>query len=109
MKNTMKIMMDLWSAMEPIPCLYGGSAFLFWCRIPRKPIVVTGAQKPIDLEITDARTNLSDSLRFASSDKAYGVTIVFDGKVIAGTRGKKKKRRATMPFPVSISLILQPS
>ena len=52
---------------------------------------MTGAQKPIDLEITDARTNLSDSLRFASCDKAYGVTIVFDGKVIAGTRGKKEK------------------
>mgnify|MGYP000340981968 FL=1 len=70
---------------------------------------MTGAQKPIDLEITDARTNLSDSLRFASSDKAYGVTIVFDGKVIAGTRGKKEKTKSYNAFPVSISLILQPS
>ena len=50
------------------------------------------------MEITDARTNLSDSLRFASCDKAYGVTIVFDGKVIAGTRGKKEKTKSYNAF-----------
>ena len=33
-----------------------------------KPIVITGAQKPIDLAVTDARTNLTDSLRFASDE-----------------------------------------
>lgn len=70
---------------------YTAAALSYLVQNSRKPIVVTGAQKPIDLEITDARTNLSDSLRFASCDKAYGVTIVFDGKVIAGTQRKKRK------------------
>lgn len=77
---------------------YTAAALSYLVQNSRKPIVVTGAQKPIDLEITDARTNLSDSLRLASSDKAYGVTIVFDGKVIAGTRGKKEKTKSYNAF-----------
>ncbi len=55
-----------------------------------KPIVITGSQKPIDLPVTDARTNLLDGLRFASQEKAHGVNIVFGGNVIAGTRAKKE-------------------
>ena len=51
-----------------------------------------------DMENTDARTNLSDSLRFASDDKAYDVNIVFDGKVISGTRGKKERTKSYNAF-----------
>ena len=64
----------------------------------KKPIVITGAQKPIDLDVTDARTNLLDSLRFASCERAHGVNIVFDGKVIAGTRGKKERTKSYNAF-----------
>ncbi len=63
-----------------------------------KPIVVTGSQKPINLPVTDARTNLLDSLRFASSDKAHGVCIVFGGNVIAGTRAKKERSKSYNAF-----------
>ena len=49
-------------------------------------------------DVTDARTNLLDSLRFAASDRAHGVTIVFDGKVIAGTRGKKERSKSYNAF-----------
>ena len=63
-----------------------------------KPVVITGAQKPIDLEITDARLNLRDSLRFASDDRAHGVNIVFGGKVIAGTRAKKERSKSYNAF-----------
>lgn len=68
---------------------YTAAALSYLIRNSAKPIVITGAQKPIDMENTDARTNLADSLRFASHPNAHGVNIVFDGKVIAGTRGKK--------------------
>lgn len=77
---------------------YTAAALSYLIQNSSKPIVVTGAQKPIDLEITDAKTNLFDSLRFASCDRAYGVTIVFDGKVIAGTRGKKEKTKSYNAF-----------
>ncbi len=77
---------------------YTAAALSYLIQDSAKPIVITGAQKPIDLEITDAKTNLLDSLRFACCDKAYGVTIVFDGKVIAGTRGKKERTKSYNAF-----------
>ena len=77
---------------------YTAAALSYLIQNSRKPVVITGAQKPIDLEITDAKTNLCDSLRFASCDKAHGVNIVFDGKVIAGTRGKKMRTKSYNAF-----------
>lgn len=77
---------------------YTAAALSYLIQNNRKPIVVTGAQKPINLEITDARKNLRDSLRFAADDRAYGVNIVFDGKVIAGTRAKKERSKSYNAF-----------
>ena len=77
---------------------YTAAALSYLIRNSAKPIVITGAQKPIDMENTDARTNLADSLRFASHPNAHGVNIVFDGKVIAGTRGKKERTKSYNAF-----------
>ena len=77
---------------------YTAAALSYLIQYSPKPIVVTGAQRPINLDITDARANLLDSLRFAACDKAYNVNIVFDGKVIAGTRGKKERTKSYDAF-----------
>lgn len=77
---------------------YTAAALSYLVQDSPKPIVITGAQKPIDMENTDARTNLSDSLCFASEGRAHGVNIVFDGKVIAGTRGKKERSKSYNAF-----------
>lgn len=77
---------------------YTAAALSYLVQDSPKPIVITGAQKPIDMENTDARTNLADSLFFASHDRAHGVNIVFDGKVIAGTRGKKERTKSYNAF-----------
>lgn len=77
---------------------YTAAALSYLVQNSEKPIVITGAQKPIDMENTDARTNLLDSLRYASEARAYGVNIVFDGKVIAGTRGKKERTKSYNAF-----------
>ena len=77
---------------------YTAAAMSYLVQHSSKPIVITGAQKPIDLDVTDARTNLLDSLRFAASERAHGVTIVFDGKVIAGTRAKKVRTKSYNAF-----------
>ena len=61
-------------------------------------VVITGAQKPINMDNTDARVNLLDSLQAASHDRVYGVNIVFDGKLIAGTRGKKERTKSYNAF-----------
>jgi len=68
---------------------YTAAALSYMIQNSRKPIVLTGSQKPIHLEITDAKTNLIDSIRYACSERSCGVTLVFDGCVIAGTRAKK--------------------
>lgn len=77
---------------------YTAAALSYLIQHSPKPIVITGSQKPIDMENTDARTNLADSLFFASSHKAHDVNIVFDGKAIAGTRGKKERTKSYHAF-----------
>ena len=84
---------------------YTAAALSYMVQHSPKPIVLTGAQKPIDKEDTDARINLRDSFLYAASDFASDVVIVFQGKVIAGTRAKKIRTKSfnafeSMDFPV---------
>lgn len=77
---------------------YTAAALSYLIQDSEKPVIVTGAQKPINMENTDARVNLLDSLELASCDKTYGVNIVFDGKLIAGTRGRKERTKSYNAF-----------
>ena len=77
---------------------YTAAALSYMVQNSTKPIVITGAQKPIDLEITDAKSNLIDSFLYAADAKSQGVQIVFDGKVIAGTRAKKVRSKSYNAF-----------
>lgn len=77
---------------------YTAAALSYLIQNNRRPVVITGSQKPIDLAITDARSNLIDSFRFAAHDQAHGVNIVFGGKVISGTRAKKERSRSYNAF-----------
>lgn len=77
---------------------YTAAALSYMIQNTKKPIVITGSQKPIDLEITDAKSNLTDSFLYASDEMSQGVQIVFDGKVIAGTRAKKVRSKSYNAF-----------
>lgn len=77
---------------------YTAAVLSYMIQRSPKPIVLTGAQKPIDKEDTDARINLRDSFLYAASDKASDVVIVFQGKVIAGTRAKKIRTKSYNAF-----------
>lgn len=70
---------------------YTASALSYLIQNSAKPIVLTGSQQPIQMEITDAKKNLYDSIRYAADEDSTGVSLIFDGKVIAGTRAKKTK------------------
>ncbi len=63
-----------------------------------KPVVLTGAQRPIGFEITDAKANLQDSILYAADPHSKGVQIVFAGKVIAGTHARKVRSMSTLAF-----------
>ena len=77
---------------------YSAAALSYLIQNSPKPIVITGAQKPIDMDVTDARTNLFDSLLYACHPNAHGVCLVFDGDVIAGTRARKVRSKSYNAF-----------
>ncbi len=77
---------------------YTSAALSYLIQNPSKPIVLTGAQRPIDKEITDAKMNLYDSFLYASDDYSQGVVIVFQGQVIAGTRARKIRTKSFNAF-----------
>ena len=77
---------------------YTAAALSYLIEGSPKPIVLTGSQKPINMEITDSKTNLLDSVRYASDDRAHGVSIVFNGRVILGTRARKTHTKSFQAF-----------
>lgn len=77
---------------------YSSSALSYLIQNSSKPIVMTGSQKSIYLKDTDARKNLKDAFIFACDDKANGVKIVFDSKVIVGTRARKTRTHSYNAF-----------
>ncbi len=77
---------------------YTSAALSYLIQNSRKPVVLTGAQRPIDKEITDAKMNLYDSFLYACDDKSNGVVIVFQGQVIVGTRARKIRSKSFNAF-----------
>ena len=77
---------------------YTAAALSYLIQDADKPIVITGAQKPISQEVTDAKRNLYDSFLYAVNEGARGVAIVFDGHVIAGTRARKTHSKSFNAF-----------
>ena len=68
---------------------YTAAALSYLVQDSPKPIVLTGSQKPIHMDITDSKTNLLDSFTVACDGRLPGVTVVFGGAVILGTRARK--------------------
>lgn len=77
---------------------YTAAALSYMIQNSPKPIVITGAQRPIHMDSTDSKANLYDSFLYASSDIACGVQIVFNGKVILGTRARKTHTKSYQAF-----------
>ena len=63
-----------------------------------KPIVITGSQKSICLHDTDARMNLYNSFLYAADRDSHDVSLVFDGRVILGTRARKERTKSYNAF-----------
>lgn len=76
---------------------YTAAALSYLIQGSPKPIVLTGAQKPIGFDVTDSKANLTDAFRVASSDMP-GVSLVFNGKVIVGTRAQKIRSKSFEAF-----------
>lgn len=77
---------------------YTAAALSYLIQNPKKPIAITGSQKPIDSSITDAKKNLLDSIRFAADSGMAGIYVVFDGMAILGTRARKVRTKSFHAF-----------
>ncbi|MGM9521665.1 MAG: asparaginase, partial [Oscillospiraceae bacterium] len=77
---------------------YTAAALSYLIQKSPKPIILTGAQKPIDFETTDSKMNLMDSFTCACADNMHNVNIVFGGRVIIGTRARKTRSKSFSAF-----------
>ena len=77
---------------------YTAAALSYMVQNSAKPVVLTGSQKSIYNRDTDARNNLYRAFVYAVSDGAWGVQLVFDNKVILGTRARKTRTRSFNAF-----------
>ena len=77
---------------------YTIAALSYLVQNSAKPIVMTGSQKSIYEEDTDARNNLTNAFLYAADEYAQGVKLVFDGKVIMGTRARKSRTKSYNAF-----------
>ncbi|MBP3657189.1 MAG: asparaginase [Clostridia bacterium] len=77
---------------------YTASALSYLIQRSAKPIVLTGSQKSIYSQDTDARRNLYDAFLAAQDDALHGVLLVFDGRVITGTRARKTRTKSLNAF-----------
>ena len=76
---------------------YTAAALSYLIQGSPKPIVLTGAQKPIGFDSTDSKINLKDAFRCAAEDLP-GVSIVFNSQVIPGTRARKTRSKSFQAF-----------
>ena len=77
---------------------YTAAALSYLVRGAKKPVILTGAQKPINFDSTDSKINLADAFVCACSEKIHGVNIVFSGRVITGTRARKTCSKSYTAF-----------
>lgn len=76
---------------------YTAAALSYLIQGSPKPVILTGAQKPIGFDSTDSKINLLDAFRCASEDMP-GVSIVFNNQVILGTRARKTRSKSFQAF-----------
>ncbi len=77
---------------------YTAAALSYLIQGADKPIILTGAQKPISFDSTDSKLNLMDAFVCACSGELCGVCIVFSGRVILGTRARKTCSKSFAAF-----------
>ena len=77
---------------------YTAGALSYLIQNSGKPIVLTGSQKSIYDQETDARRNLYDAFLAAQDDALFGVMLVFDGRAICGTRARKTRTKSMNAF-----------
>lgn len=89
-------LVERWSDFDGFVVLHGtdtlaytASALSFMLRSPDKPVIVTGAQLPLDAPGSDALANVVAALHYASQPSLREICIAFGGLLLRGNRSTK--------------------
>ncbi|MDZ7852733.1 MAG: asparaginase [Halomonas sp.] len=63
-----------------------------------RPVILTGAMRPLEAEGSDAAANVEDALRFAVTPRLQEVAICFAGRLLRGCRSRKWQTQAADAF-----------
>ena len=95
-----EVIQKRWRAYDGVVLLHGtdtmaytASALSFLLRPCLKPVVITGAQRPLSALRTDARRNLISAVEIAAHgprDVVSQVCVFFDSKLFVGNRVRKR-------------------
>lgn len=77
---------------------YTAAALSYLVQNSSKPIVITGAQRTIDMQGSDVGSNILDAFTTACDDSCAGINLVFSGRIIAGTRARKNFSQSSAAF-----------
>lgn len=77
---------------------YAASELACLIQNSRKPVVLTGSMKPMAMKNSDAPKNLTDAVRFAADERAFGVRVVFGGLIFDGRSVSKRESDFFSPF-----------
>ena len=86
---------------------YTAAALSYMIQNSRKPIVVTGAQKPIEMDVTDAKQICWTALSMLRITILRMSTLCLMEKSLSEQEPEKSAQKATMHFVVLISHIRQ--
>ena len=76
---------------------FTSAALSYMIQNSPKPIVITGAQRPMNMDFTDAKPNLFDSFSM-HVQTMLEVSKLFNGKIILGTRARKTHSKSLQAF-----------
>lgn len=77
---------------------YTAAGLSYLIQNNRKPVVITGSQKPVGEPGSDAKRNIVDAFLCACDENSHGIQIVFSSAVIAGTRARKNFSKSFAAF-----------
>lgn len=63
-----------------------------------RPVILTGAMRPLEAEGSDAVANVEDALRFAVTPRLKEVALCFAGRLLRGCRSRKWQTRDAAAF-----------
>ncbi|WP_345534867.1 asparaginase [Viridibacterium curvum] len=99
------LLLEHWSDFDAFIVLHGtdtlawtAAALSYLLAGQDKPVVLTGSQRPLVAEDSDAARNVADAIRVARSGRLHEVAVCFAGRILRGNRCSKRSAQQDDAF-----------